>query len=254
QELQSNPRSAAIMLGQRDWSPELASLPTRVLPGRGRVEADPPSRDEGVHNRMPEAIQRLMRSAQREVMITNAYIIPDEAFHEDLKALVRRGVKVRILTNSLASHDVPAVNSHYEGWRVPFLKLGIDLHEMRADAAIQGGLVDTPPVRGEFVGLHRKAVVVDRERAFIGSMNLDPRSEIFNSEMGVIIDSPSLSLALAEGMERDMSPANSWRLSLAEDGTPRWSSDTVTLSRQPARDLLQRVMNLMFKLFPPYLY
>jgi putative cardiolipin synthase len=55
--------------------------------------------------------------------------------------------------------------------------------------------VDTPPVRGGFVGLHTKAMVVDRERAFVGSMNLDPRSEIFNSEMGVIIDSPALAQA-----------------------------------------------------------
>jgi putative cardiolipin synthase len=109
-------------------------------------------------------------------------------------------------------------------------------------------------VKGGFVGLHRKAVVVDRQRAFIGSMNLDPRSEIFNSEMGVVIDSPALSAALAQGMERDMSPANSWRLSLGDDGAPRWTSDAGTLTRQPARDTVQRLMNLVFKLFPPFLY
>jgi phosphatidylserine/phosphatidylglycerophosphate/cardiolipin synthase-like enzyme len=69
---------------------------------------------------------------------------------------------------------------------------GATLHELRADAAIQGELVDTPPARSGFVGLHTKAMVIDRERSFIGAMNLDPRSGIFNSEMGGIIDSPPL--------------------------------------------------------------
>jgi putative cardiolipin synthase len=85
-------------------------------------------------------------------------------------------------------------------------------------------------------------------------MNLDPRSEVFNAEMGIVVDSPALARALAAGMERDMSEANSWRLWLAEDGTPRWTSDAGTLDRQPARDASQRFLNLLFKLFPPSLY
>lgn len=253
-ELQADPRAATILQGRRDWTPELASLPARLLPGRGRVEADPPSRDEGVRNRMPAAIHRLMLGAQREVLVTNAYIIPDAAFVEDLRALVARGVRVRILTNSLASHDVPAVNSHYEAWRAPLLALGVELHELRSDAAIQASLVDTAPVRGGFVGLHVKAMVVDRERAFVGSMNLDPRSEVFNAEMGVIVDSPALARALAAGVERDMAPANSWRVTKGEDGALRWTSDAGTLDRQPARGTLQRLQNVFFKLFPASLY
>jgi putative cardiolipin synthase len=71
------------------------------------------------------------------VLITNAYIIPDARFIDDLRGLVARGVKVRILTNSLASHDVPAVNSHYEGWRRPILQAGAWLHELRPDAAVR---------------------------------------------------------------------------------------------------------------------
>ena len=54
---------------------------------------------------------------------------------------------VRILTNSLASHDVPAVNSHYKQWRKPLLEAGVDLYEMRSDAAVQPLLADTPPTR-----------------------------------------------------------------------------------------------------------
>jgi putative cardiolipin synthase len=163
-------------------------------------------------------------------------------------------VKVRILTNSLSSHDVPAVNSHYEKWRKPILDTGADLYELRADAAIQAVVVDTPPVRSEFVGLHTKAMVIDRERSFIGSMNLDPRSEVFNSEMGVIIDSPQLAVDLATRMERDMGDANSWQVTRDADGGLRWTSSAGERTSQPARSLWQRVQNLFFKLAPASYY
>jgi cardiolipin synthase C len=74
-----------------------------------------------------------------------------------------RGVKVRILTNSLESSDVPAVNSHYKVWRKPILEAGAELYEIRADAEIQSLVVDTPAVEAGFMGLHSKAVVVDRQ-------------------------------------------------------------------------------------------
>jgi putative cardiolipin synthase len=196
----------------------------------------------------------LLLSARREVLISNAYIIPDDTFMADLRTLAARGVKVRLLTNSLASHDVPAVNSHYEAWREPILRTGAALHELRSDRAIQPQLVDTAPVHGRFVGLHIKAMTIDRERGFIGSMNLDPRSEVLNAEMGVLIDSAPLADALAASMERDMAGANSWVVDLDSDGGLRWTSEAGTLTRQPARNLWQRVENLLFKLFPPNLY
>ena len=250
----AHPAMQAVLTGSRSWSGDLAALPQSLAIGKSAVHTDPPSRAPGVHNHMPEAFRVLMRSARREVLITNAYIIPDAIFIADLHELAGRGVKVRILTNSLASHDVPAVNAHYEGWRRAIIQTGASLHELRSDAAIQAELVDTPPVRGGFVGLHVKGMVVDRERSFIGSMNLDPRSEVFNSEMGVIIDSPALGEALARGMDRDMRGANSWQVSVADDGTLRWTSDAGVRSSQPARDFMQRIQNLFFKLMPASYY
>lgn len=253
-QLATDPRARAVLAGQRAWDAELASLPAALQPGRSTVHADSPSRAAGTQNRMPEAFRALMLSAQREVLITNAYIIPDAVFVADLKALTQRGVTVRILTNSLASHDVAAVNSHYEPWRRALVDAGVQLHELRPDAAVKAELVDTPPVQGRFVGLHTKAMVIDRRRSFVGSMNLDPRSEVINSEMGVVIDSDALAHGLARAMERDMAGANSWRVQLDAAGGLRWVSDAGVLTRQPARNLRQRVENLFFKLFPPNLY
>ena len=250
----AHPGMRQLMAGAHSWQDDLNALPEVMFAGRSTVHADPPSRAEGTQNRMPEAFRALMRSAQREVWITNAYIIPDATFISDLRELAARGVAVRILTNSLASHDVPAVNAHYEGWRRDILRSGAKLHEFRADASIRDELVDTPPVRSGFAGLHIKAMVVDGQRSFIGSMNLDPRSEIFNSEMGVVIESVPLAAVLARKMERDMSAANSWQVVLAEDGALRWKSDAGERGRQPARHFMQRLENLFFKLMPASYY
>jgi putative cardiolipin synthase len=252
--LRREPRWAELLAGQRAWQAKLESLADGLVPGGSAVHTDAPSQNAGQHNHMPDAFRALMLTARQEVMITNAYIIPDPRFVADLATLTARGVRVRVLTNSLASHDVPAVNSHYEAWRLPLLRAGVELHELKPQPALQVSQVDTAPVQSGFVGLHTKAMVIDRERSFVGSMNLDPRSEVLNTEMGVIVDSPALAGQLAERMARDMAPDNSWRVQAAGDGALQWHDGGTPLTRQPARSTWQRVENLFFKLFPPNLY
>ena len=187
--------------------------------------------------------------AQEELLITNAYIIPGERGMEFFRALNERGVEVRILTNSLASHDVPAVNSHYEPWRDDILETGARLYELRADAAIQS-IVDVPPVSAKFVGLHTKASVSDGRHVFIGSMNLDPRSAAINTEMGAVIDSTGLGQELRDLMLRDMSPDNAWEVSIADNGRLQWTNSEETVTKQPTRGFMQHVMNAIFKVVP----
>jgi putative cardiolipin synthase len=168
--------------------------------------------------------------------------------------LKNRDIEVKILTNSLASHDVPAVNSHYKQWRKPILETGAKLFETRHDAEIQAVFSDTKPTRAKFMGLHSKAMVVDRERIFIGSMNYDPRSAMINTEMGVFIESRELAEELAQLIERDMNPANSWRVELDSEGELRWINDVETVTSQPARNWWQRVQDVIFKSVPKEYY
>jgi putative cardiolipin synthase len=221
--------------------------------GTSKTFTDTPDQDAVTHH-MPDAIRDLLATAQKELLITNAYIIPDQKFLDRLAELVQRGVKVRILTNSLATHDVPAVSSHYKQWREPLIKAGVDLYEMRPDAEIRREIADRAPVESGFMGLHTKAIVVDRARVFIGSMNLDPRSIGINSEMGVVIDSPNLAEKLAAVMLRDMEPENSWHVVLSPDGELLWVSTDEVLDIQPARDYLQRVEDQFFMMFPKDYY
>ena len=231
-----------------DWSGTLERLATELHGGTSVLIYDQATR-ESVEQDVFSQLFGLLGMAQKELLITNAYIIPGQPAIDFTRTLTERGVRVRILTNSLASHDVPAVNSHYRPWRDDYLEAGAELYELRADADIQS-LVDVPPASAGFVGLHTKAFVVDREYAFVGSMNFDPRSAAINTESGAFIHSPGLAADLARVMERDMAPENAWQVLLDEDGRLYWVNSDETVTRQPARGGSQRVMDAIFGIFP----
>jgi len=239
-------------LEKQNWAELLQSLPEKFKIGTSSKVYDI-LEDEVISQRMATELPEFSKTAQKELLIVNAYLIPDDHMLEEAKAMVQRGVNLRIITNSLSSQDVPAVNSHYGPYRKRILETGIDLYELRHDAAIKSE-VDTPPVVSGFVGLHSKASTVDRSRAYIGSFNLDPRSRNINTEMGILIDSPELAEELAQKIEYLMQPENSWRVQLDEKGKIIWVSGDKILKRQPAQSLWQRLQDVFFKLFPKEYY
>ena len=246
------PELEAFGAMRRDWSDRLEEILEQMHPGTSTLLFDTAGED-AIEQNVAGEMFNFMGLAQEELLITNAYIIPGQPAIDFLKSLTDRGVKVRILTNSLASHDVPAVNSHYKDWRDDIINAGAELYELRADAAIQS-IVDVPPVSGEFVGLHTKAFVVDREKVFIGSMNFDPRSFNINTEAGALVHSPPLAEDLARVMERDMHPDNAWQVLLDDDGEVYWVNSDEQVDEQPARGGMQRAMDAIFKMFPKEQY
>jgi putative cardiolipin synthase len=244
---------ANIPLEPQSWSKEISFLQQRLHTGTSHVYSDIPV-GNAIEHVMLEYQYEMMLSAQKELLIVNAYIIPAERGISLLHELNARGVDIKILTNSLASHDVPAVNSHYKRWRKPILETGAKLYEIRHDAPIQPLVADTPPTHAKFMGLHSKAMAVDGKRVYIGSMNYDPRSAQINTEMGAFIESPALAQDLAKLIERDIQPANSWQVTLNEKGQLRWTDDKETLTRQPARNWWQRVQDVFFMSFPKEYY
>ncbi len=249
----SAPELARFSRLPQDWQAELDALAGQLHMGPSRVVFDQ-TEEEAIRQDVVATLFPEMGRATEELLITNAYVIPDQPAIDFMKSLTDRGVKVKILTNSLASHDVPAVNSHYKGWRDDFLRVGVELFEMQANPDIQSSVVEVPPVHGEFVGLHSKAFVVDREWVFIGSMNFDPRSAEINTEMGVYVHSPGLAAELVAVMERDMAPENAWQVHLDEDGDLYWTNAQERVDSQPARHFGQRILDMIFRLFPKELY
>ena len=246
--LQSSDKLENFPLEPADWTSQLEGLLPQLSFGRSEIVYDRLEDGEVVRG-MTDPLGALLRSAEKDIQLVNAYIIPEQDFVDGIRRLTERGVEVRILTNSLASHDVPAVNSHYRKWRRPIIEAGAKLYEMRADPAIKPR-VDTAPVVSKFSGLHTKAFVVDGRRVFIGSMNFDPRSVDINTEMGITIDSASLGREMQRLAERDMAPENAWQVLLDEQGQLIWVNSEETVARQPARNAWQRIMDGFFRILP----
>jgi putative cardiolipin synthase len=246
--LNKSKRLQYVPIERQNWDETLQSFVQRLHPGLSKVVYDTLEED-AISHKMTTIIPEFSKTAKNELLIINAYLIPDEHMINDTRDLVQKGVKIRVITNSLASQDVPAVNSHYGPWRKAILEAGVELYELRPDAAIKSQ-TDTPPVVSGFIGLHTKASVVDRSRVYIGSFNLDPRARDFNTEMGALIDSPELAEEVAQLAQELMQPQNSWQVKLNDAGKLIWQSGDDIRTRQPAQNSWQRVMDLFFKLFP----
>jgi putative cardiolipin synthase len=135
-----------------------------------------------------------------------------------LATLASRGVKVRILTNSLASTDVKPVHAGYAKRRKDLLRAGVTLYELKPTAARESDEHNQPWFgSGSLSALHAKTLAVDRSRGFVGSFNFDPRSELLNTEMGLVIDSPILAERLAETFDTVV-PLVAYEARLASDG------------------------------------
>ena len=239
-------------LERQDWADLLQSLPSQLEVGTSTKVYDK-LEDQDINQRMATKLPKFNKNAKEEILIVNAYLIPSDRMLERARKVVQKGVKLRLITNSLSSQDVPAVNSHYGPYRKRLLEAGIDLYELRHDAAVKS-TVDTSPVVSGFVGLHAKASTVDRKLAFIGSYNLDPRSRNINTEMGVVIDSPELAEELAQKIEILMQPENSWHVQLDDKGNVIWVAGDKILKRQPAQNTWQRIQDVFFKMFPKEYY
>lgn len=238
-------------LDVQDWRAALASL--RLHVGTSTVVTDTPDSD-GVTHHMPAVVRQLWAGAAQEVLVSNAYIIPTEEVFQQTAKELKPGVRFVMLTNSLASTDASGVHAHYTDWRPRMVQGGVELYELRHDAAMRAQVADTPPVKSGFLGLHAKAMVVDRKRVLIGSMNLDPRSWVHNSEMGLIIECPALAAELGASIERALQPENAWRIALDGSGQVTWVSGKEVRREPPVREASQRFEETLHLLLPADLY
>jgi phosphatidylserine/phosphatidylglycerophosphate/cardiolipin synthase-like enzyme len=195
------------------WAPSvlLVDKPGKIGPGDDEANAG---------ETVVDGLLTLMNNAQRDVLIVSPYFVPGARMMAVFEQLRQRGVRVRVLTNSLASNDAPAAHAGYARYRERLLALGLELHEMRSDPETASGLAGSSSSTGRAhrglglgsgpggsksgasrASLHSKAVIIDGFLSVIGSMNLDLRSQLKNSEVGLVIRSRALaqqSIALVE--------------------------------------------------------
>ena len=199
---------------------QLTWVPATVLADRPAKIASETSPDEEIT--IANDLATLMRSAKRELIVISPYFVPGKDGVALFAQLVREGVHIRVLTNSLASTDSPLVHNGYSRYRVQLLKLGVELSEVRPKLGQKRARFH--PFRSSNASLHAKAVVIDQRTVFIGSMNMDARSARTNSELGLVMRSAEIARQVISLLD-DISADGSYKLELV-DHTDRieWSS------------------------------
>lgn len=184
---------------------------------------------------MTEVAERL-RAARSSLLLVSPYFVPGASGSGLLKELIDRGVAVRVLTNSLAATDVPLVHAGYARYRHTLLAHGVQLYELKPSAApeIGGRRAATSLAPGSEASLHAKAFVIDQRIVLIGSMNFDPRSAWYNSELGILVDSPQLAKQVAQAFETVTSSDRVWRMALDADGLSWSANEREVLRKEPA--------------------
>ena len=180
------------------WAPSVL-----LVDEPSKIAADVDSVEEAEETTVDGLLQ-VMSQAKRELLIVSPYFVPGERMMKQFAELRQRSVRVRVLTNSLASNDAPAAHVGYARYREALLNLGVELYEMRAEqqgtlrgfgslGSFSGGSTGGS-MGGSRASLHAKVVVMDQRLLVVGSMNLDLRSKLQNSEVALVIRSRPLSL------------------------------------------------------------
>jgi putative cardiolipin synthase len=225
-----------------EYLEEVRSTPLARKLGTGRVSlawvpvrlvCDDPAKVLGESRQedlLTAQIGPVLLAAQREIDIVSPYFVPGKKGTADLVGLARRGIKVRVLTNSLAATDVGAVHAGYVKRRQTLLSGGVKLYELKPDAGLAAAKAVVSAERREAsrapggssggssaTSLHSKTFAVDRSRVFVGSFNFDPRSARLNTEMGVLIDDPALAAALSNTLD-EQAPLVAYEVVLSANG------------------------------------
>jgi len=232
---------AAELLALRPDAPMLP-IPDQAL----SILADPPAKASGqAIGTVGPALTALLATARREALIISPYFVPGPAGTALLARLVASGVRVAVVTNSLAATDVVAVHGGYSRYRAALLAAGVELHELKASVETKAGLFGS-----KGASLHTKAVMVDDGPLFVGSFNMDPRSAALNTEMGVMLDHRGLARLLRRQHRRLCDGERSWRVAL-EGGRPAWTDGRgPALRREPGASWRRRLAAWVIRHLP----
>jgi putative cardiolipin synthase len=180
-------------------------MPEKVLNDTGKKE----------FNLTPQ-LSPYLNSLEKELIIFTPYFVPGKSGTATLTQLVKRGVRVRVLTNSLASNDVGIVHSGYSKYRKPLLRGGVELYEINKKLTRKQRKEKKGIGGSSNVSLHAKSFVFDRKYVFIGTLNLDPRSVIHNTEIGVVLTSEEIARDMGTSFDKNIERA-AFRLELVKN-------------------------------------
>jgi putative cardiolipin synthase len=226
----------------------------RMFPAEARVLSDSPDKliNEISEEQMRLAmnLRQVLLSAEKEIILITPYYVPGDNGVELMRNLVNKGLRVVLLTNSLAANNHVPVHSGYSRYRKDVIRAGVELYEARATAAREQSGNEEGPER---LTLHTKIFVIDRRYLFVGSLNLDPRSIEINAEMGLLIDSEELIAYMLPDPDAKLAQLT-YRVLLNEDGDLEWhgriDGTEVVETREPDTSAWLRFKAWFMKIAP----
>jgi putative cardiolipin synthase len=209
-------RESALAQQLRDGQISFTAVVVRVL-ADDPAKIERPSADRS-KNLVPQLMPELA-GLRDQLVLVSPYFVPGDGGVESLRRLRERGIRVRVVTNSLASTDEVAVYAGYAKYQRALLEAGIELYEFSPTAVREGSgrkrpRPEEPPDSDRSrAALHAKVLIFDCRTFFVGSMNLDPRSAFTNTEIGLMVDGPAEAAQLCATLERTL-PHAAYRLEL----------------------------------------
>lgn len=197
-------------------------------------------------------ISPAMAAAEHELLIVSPYFVPTTKGTDLLGQVAQSGKNTIVLTNALSATDVAAVHAGYAKYRKDLLKSGVKLFELKPDATVtvdkHGGLTGSTGA-----SLHAKTFAIDGKTLFVGSFNMDPRSAKLNTEMGFLIDSPTLAQGLVDGFNAQKD-THTYTVALTDKNDLQWQTSkngqTVAYDTEPESGFFKRLTVFICALLP----
>lgn len=198
-------------------------------------------------------LKKIVTECRNRILVTNPYLIPGDPGMALVRDLERNGVQIEILTNGLSSTDTAMAHGSYSQYREPLLRAGVRLWELKPTALRKGRLHWFS--RGSQATLHAKTFVLDEQRSFIGSINLDSRSILLNTEIGILIENPEINDQLEAIFKKWTAPNKAWQVKLEEGGNIVWqrtddNGENIVLDKDPNSTLWQRFLTGILAYLP----
>ena len=201
----------------------------------------------------------LIEQATADVLIVSPYFVPGTDMKQAFARARARGIRLRILTNSLASNDAPLAHAGYARHRQELLEQGIELYELRSLQEGKAGAGTLRSTAGTITGsqggsramLHSKMLVLDHKLTVVGSMNLDMRSQLQNTEIALLIASRQLAQEATENIEASLREA-AWRVVLTPEGLVWQAPDGSDWGNQTSEPDASVPLRMMIRILGPF--
>jgi cardiolipin synthase C len=215
---------------------------------------------ERVGSLMFDTIAKAVRGTQSELLMVTPYLVPTPDEQKLLTDRTESRRRVRILTTSLEASNDPVAEAGYDHHRVPLLRAGVELYELRTHPeSTRGSGQSAKMTRYGTYSLHAKLLIFDRKTIFVGSMNYDARSRWLNTEIGLVIYSPELAMEGARRFDAMTQPGNAYAVTLRQSDSGKspsilWTTveqgTPVTYTKEPSRSSWQRAEVRTLSLLP----